>query len=203
MVAGTASSTLPGADGPALAYPARLEVALRKKLPGINVKVISQAKPRQTAQDMAVGFSNLLKEENPTLVVWQTGTADAIRGVGAEEFQATLEQGVDTLHAGGADVVFMNMQFSPRTDIVLSTGPYAEALRWVGLERDVNLFDRLGIMRQWSELGTFDLFAATKSFETAARVHNCIGGMLADLVVDAATLDTADPKEGNKDEQKQ
>ena len=41
------SSTLPGAGGQALAYPARLEVALQKRLPDVAVKVISagQAAP--------------------------------------------------------------------------------------------------------------------------------------------------------------
>ena len=56
VVAGTGSSTLPGASGPDPAYPARLEAALQKKLPGVNVKVISLAKSRQTAADMAATF---------------------------------------------------------------------------------------------------------------------------------------------------
>src|SRR5438270_248403 len=99
--------------------------------------------------------------------------------VATEEFQSTLEQAVDDLHAGGADVVFMNMQYSPRTDAVLPTEAYGEALRWVGLERGVNLFDRQAVMRQWSELGTFDLLTATKSLDTAAQVHDCIGRLLA------------------------
>ena len=95
VVAGTTSSTLPGAAGPALAYPARFEAALQKKLPGVAVKVISLAKPRQTAADMAEAFPKVLKDEKPALVIWQTGTADAMRGVGAEAFQATLEGAVD------------------------------------------------------------------------------------------------------------
>jgi len=122
-------------------------------------------------------------------------------GVSAEDFQATLEEAVDKLHAGGADVVFMNMQYSPRTDAVLSTEPYSEALRWVGLERAVNLFDRQAVMRQWSELGTFDLLAATKSLDTAAQVHDCIARLLAKLIVEAATTDPAAliaPKEETK-----
>src|SRR5204862_1988212 len=45
VVIGTTSSTLPGAGGQALAYPARLEAALQKKLPGVAVKGISMAKP--------------------------------------------------------------------------------------------------------------------------------------------------------------
>ena len=103
VVAGTTSSTLPGAAGPALAYPARFEAALQKKLPGVAVKVISLAKPRQTAADMAEAFPKVLKDEKPALVIWQTGTADAMRGVGAEAFQATLEGAVDKLQTGGAD----------------------------------------------------------------------------------------------------
>jgi len=198
VVAGTTSSTLPGANGQALAYPARLEVALQKKLPSVAVRVISLAKPRQTAADMAEGFPKVLKDDKPTLVIWQTGTADAMRGVGAEVFQSTLEAAVDKLQAGGADVIFMNMQYSPRTDAVISTTAYADAIRWVALEHAVNLFDRQSIMRQWSELGTFDLLAATKSLDTAAKVHDCIGRLLADLIFEAASAPANSPKENAK-----
>ena len=197
-VAGTTSSTLPGATGQALAYPARLEVALKAKLPGVAIKVISLAKPRQTAADMAEGFPKVLKDEKPALVIWQTGTADAMRGIGAETFQSTLEAAVDKLQAGGADVIFMNMQYSPRTDAVISTTAYADAIRWVALEHAVNLFDRQSIMRQWSELGTFDLLAATKSLDTAAKVHDCIGRLLADLIFEAASAPANSPKENAK-----
>ena len=198
VVVGTASSSLPGAAGQPLAYPARLEATLQKKLPNVAVKIITLSKPRQTAQEMAQSFGKVLKDEKPALVIWQTGTADAMRGVSAEDFQTTLEQAVSSLQAGGADVVLMNMQYSPRTDAVLSTEPYAEALRWVALEHAVNLFDRQAIMRQWSELGTFDLLAATKSLDTAAQVHDCIGRLLASLIVEAVSTDTPAPKDNNK-----
>lgn len=194
-VIGTTSSTLPGSGGQALAYPARLELSLQKKLPGVTVKVISLAKPRQTAADMAEGFSKVLRDDKPALVIWQTGTYDAMRGVSPESFQATLEDAVDKLELGGADVIFMNMQYSPRTEAVISTTPYAEAIRWVALERALNLFDRQSVMRQWSELGTFDLLAATKSLDTAASVHDCIGRMLADLVIEGLSVDNDTPKD--------
>jgi len=198
VVIGTTSSTLPGANGQALAYPARLEAALQKRLKDVAVNVISLAKPRQTAADMAEGFAKLLKDEKPALIIWQTGTYDAMRGIGPETFQGTLETAVDKLQSGGADVIFMNMQYSPRTDAVISTAPYADAIRWVALEHAVNLFDRQSVMRQWSELGTFDLLTATKSLDTAAKVHDCFGLMLADLIVDALSVNTDAPKEHTK-----
>jgi len=92
----------------------------------------------------------------------------------------------------------MNMQYSPRTDAVISTAAYAEAIRWVALEHAVNLFDRQAVMRQWSELGTFDLLAATKSLDTAAKVHDCIGRLLADLIIEAASAPPDTQKENTK-----
>ena len=188
-VAGTTSSTLPGANGQPLAYPAKLEAVLQKKLPGVTVKVISQAKPRQTAQEMAQGFPKLLRDEKPSLVVWQTGTADAMLGVAAEDFQATLEAAVDSLHAGGADVVFMNMQYSPRTESIVAINAYADSMRWVSREREVPVFDRLAIMRHWYDAGQFDLYKATKDMKVAKSVHDCLGRALGSTIIDAAHLE--------------
>jgi hypothetical protein len=195
VVAGTGSSTLPGQTGPDLAYPARLEAALQKKLQGVTVKVISLAKPRQTAADMAAAFPKILKDEKPALVVWQTGTVDALRGIATEGFQATLEEVAATLRDGGADLIFVNPQFNPRSDAVIATGPYTESMRWVALGNSINLFDRQSIMRQWGELGTFDLLAATKSLDTAGKVHDCIGRLLADLILQGVAID---PEEKTK-----
>ena len=196
VVVGSNSSTLPGPNGPALAYPARLEDVLRKKLPQVEVKVSAFVKLRQSAADMAAAFPKILKDESPALVVWQTGTADAIIGVPTEAFQAVLEESIGRIHNAGADLVFINPQYSPRTDAVVATAPYTEAMRWVAAGNAVNLFDRQAVMRQWGELGTFDMLAATKSLDTAAKVHNCIGRLLADLVVEgiAAAGDEAKEK---------
>ncbi len=52
-VVGTGSSILAGPDGPKSAYPARLEAALARRLPGVAVKVVTLVRSRQTAEDMA------------------------------------------------------------------------------------------------------------------------------------------------------
>jgi hypothetical protein len=141
---------------------------------------------------MAATFPKVLKDEKPQLVIWQTGTADAMQGVATDEFQSTLEQSITKLREGGADVIFVNPQYNPRSDAVIGTAPFTEAIRWVALSRAVNLFDRLAIMRQWGELGTFDLLAATKSLDTAANVHECIGRLLAHLVMQGLAVEGED-----------
>jgi hypothetical protein len=43
-------------------------------------------------------------------------------------------------------------------------------------------------MKDWNEMGVFDLSTATKKIDVAEKVHDCIGRMLARLVVDGAAL---------------
>jgi len=185
IVLGSASSTLPGQTGEKSAYPARLEAALGALLPGVDVKVVTDIKARQTAADMMEQESQRIEEQKPALIIWQTGTVDAIKGVDPEEFRDTLDQGVTMLQADGVDVVLMNMQYSPRTDAMISITAYADNMRWVALQHDVPLFDRLALMKHWSELGTFDLYDASKNTDTAERVHDCIGKLLAGLIAAA------------------
>jgi hypothetical protein len=194
-VIGSASSELAGPSGSNLAYPTRLQEALSRMLPGVAVKVTTYTRPRETAGEMQKKLSRIVAEARPALVVWQTGTADAIRGVDPDDFRAAIDEGVETLQNAGTDVVFMNMQYSPRTEAMLSVGAYADAMRMIALQREIDLFDRFSIMRNWNEGRTFDLYAATRKTDVAEHVHDCIGRLLADMVVDAAKLTNTDKKD--------
>jgi len=185
VVLGTGSSTLPGVGGDKAAYPARLEATLAPLLPGVAVKVVPYIKARQTAAEIMDQEWRRIAEQRPALVIWQTGTVDAIKGVDPDEFRAILDQGVEMLHAEGVDVVLMNMQYSPRTDAMISINAYADNMRWVALQHDVPLFDRFALMKHWTETGTFDLYDASKNTNTAERVHDCIGRLLAGLIAGA------------------
>jgi lysophospholipase L1-like esterase len=195
-VVGTGSSILAGPDGPTSAYPARLEAALKQRLPTVAVKVVTLVRTRMTAEDLAKGMAKLLVDEKPDLVIWQTGTLDAIRRIEPDDFRAALEEGVETLHKGGADVILMNMQYSPRTDIMVALGPYADNMRVVAQQHEIPLFDRLAVMRHWSDTGAFDLYAAGKDNVLAHRVHDCIGRGIASMIIDAAHLRPVEPKAG-------
>src|SRR6266849_8432110 len=187
-VVGSASSELNGAAGTNIAYPTRLEAALRSLLPGVAVKVFTYVRPREIASEMEMKLPRIISEAKPALLVWQTGTADAIRGVDPEEFRVSLDDGVDKLRAADADVVFINMQYSPRIEAMLAVTAYADAMRIVALKREAVLFDRFTIMKRWNEGGVFDLYGATRTTNVAEWVHDCLGRLLADVVVDGAKL---------------
>ena len=186
-VVGTGSSALAGPNGPASAYPARLQDLLKQRLPGIAVKVVPLVRSRQTAEDMAKGMEKLVADEKPDLVVWQTGTIDAIRRIEPEEFRSALDEGIEILQKSGTDVILMNMH-SPHTDIMVALGPYADTMRVVAQQREVPLFDRLSIMHHWSDTGAFDLFASGKDDVLASQVHDCIAHGMAAMILDAAHL---------------
>jgi hypothetical protein len=82
----------------------------------------------------------------------------------------------------------MNMQYSPRTEAMLAVAAYADAMRFVALKREAVLFDRFTIMRRWNESGIFDLYGATRTTNVAERVHDCLGRLLANVVVTGAKL---------------
>ena len=104
---------------------------------------------------------------------------------------ATGSYQVEQLAAAGADVIMMNMQYSPRTESMLGVAPFADVMRWVAEQRSAVLFDRLAIMHYWSDAGTFNLYTATKKYDMAHRVHDCIGWALASQIVAAAHFDAA------------
>lgn len=186
LVVGAGSSVLPGPNGAATAYPARLQAALQQALPGVAVKVTTDIAPRRTAAEMVSLMPAALAAAKPALVIWQTGTVDAMQGVELERFGQLLEKGIAKARAVRADVILVNSQYSPRTESMIALGAYGENMRWVAAQQDVPVFDRFSIMKLWGDLGTFDLYSATKKLDIAERVHDCIGRLLADLIVQAA-----------------
>jgi hypothetical protein len=186
LVVGAGSSQLPGANGEKNAYPARLQQALADQLKGVEVKVTTDIKASRTAAEMVKILPANLAAAKPALMIWQTGTTDAMRAVDPDQFSHALDAGIIAARAAGADVVLVNAQFSPRTESMIALSTYSEDMRWVALQQEVPLFDRFSIMRVWSDLGTFDLYSATKKLDIAERVHDCIGRLLADLIIAAA-----------------
>jgi hypothetical protein len=186
LVVGTGSSTLRGPNGASAAYPARLQDALRRKLPAATITVRTDVKTRRDTADMVKDLQKDVLDAKPDVVLWQTGTVDAMRNVDPDDFRAALENGVLLLRAAGVDVILMNMQYSPQTEPMITSTAYADAMHLVAEQTDVPLFDRLATMRYWSQVGAFD-FSDPRAPHLAERVHDCLGRLLAALIVHITT----------------
>jgi hypothetical protein len=189
LVVGSRSSTI-GADANS-AYPMRMQAALKDKLPQVKVNISVEIQATKTAEETASGLVKLIEGKTPTLVIWQTGTVDAMRSIDPDDFRTAVDDGVVALQKAGADVVLMNPQYSPRTETMISVPPYLDNMRAVAQQRDIPLFDRFAIMHEWNDQGDFDLYGAHHGLELAKRVHDCLGRALSIFVIEAAHLGPA------------
>ena len=187
LVVGSRSSTISTTNASETsAYPGRLQAILKEKLPSVAVNVSVEIQAKKTAEEVAADIVKLVEGKKPTLVIWQTGTVDAMRSVDPDDFRSAVDEGVVALQEAGTDVVLMNPQYSPRTETMISASPYLDSMRVVAQQHDVPLFDRFAIMRHWNESGDFDLFTTFHGIELAKRVHDCLGRALSQFVIDAA-----------------
>jgi acyl-CoA thioesterase I len=181
---GGASTTGLAAGSMDLAYPHRLQEILAHSYPSSPIAVVNRGVPRQTAQQMLERFPTDVIAEDPVLVIWETGTTDAVRGVGVDDFAATLQTGIDDLKARGIDIMLVDMQFSHSTVTVIDFERYVNALHRVGDVNDVNVFPRFEMMRYWSEQNVFNFDGVAKDERAglAAKVYDCIARKLAEAI---------------------
>jgi acyl-CoA thioesterase I len=181
---GGASTTGLAAGSSDLAYPHRLQEILTRWYPSSSITVVNRGVPRQTARQMLERFPTDVIPEDPVLVIWETGTTDAVRGVGVDDFAATLQAGIDELKAHDIDIMLVDLQFSHSTTTVIDFEQYLNALHRVGDVNDVNVFPRFEMMRYWSEQNVFNFDGVAKDERAslAAKVYECIAGKLADAV---------------------
>ncbi len=167
-----------------LAYPHRLQQTLAAWYPAVPITVINKGVPRQTAEQMLARFPKDVFAEEPVLVIWETGTTDAVSGVDVDAFAATVQSGVDALAAHGVDLILVDMQFSHRTLAVIDFDSYLRAIYRVGDVKNIYVFPRFEMMRYWSEQEVFDLDGVLKGARAslAANVYECLGRKLADAI---------------------
>jgi lysophospholipase L1-like esterase len=192
LVVGSRSSTLGTSNtSDASAYPGRLQAVLREKFPSVVVNVSVELQVKKTAEEVAGTLAKLVEGKKPVLVIWQTGTVDAMRSIDPDDFRVAIDEGLTALKNAGIDVILMNLQYSPRTETMISPAPYVDNMRVVAQYHDVPLFDRFAIMNSWNDSGDFDLFNASQGLELAKRVHDCLGRALSQFVINAAHVGPA------------
>jgi hypothetical protein len=183
----SAAPTQTGAAAGLKSYPYFLEMALKARFPKTDVTVLAHSIPRKPVDDMVEALPQLLKERKPDLVIWQTGTVEAIRAMDPDVYGEKLLAGVDIILAAKADAILINQQYSPRTDFIFDGAPYTDNMRYVAQSKNIALFNRYAIMKYWAETGIFDL-SAMRDSGLYEKIHRCLGGLLSDFIVRAASL---------------
>jgi hypothetical protein len=185
---GSGSTLGRAAGGPDHAYPHFLEQILRRRFPAIPITVINRAAPRQSALEMVQRFESDVFTANPTLLIWELGTKEAVHGADPEALGQILQAGLDRLRKRRIDVIVMDMQYSRATAAMINFEPYLGALHRIADGNDVQVFQRFAMMRYWSESEIFDFDSAPSSSRQhmAEQVYDCIARRLSDVIARAS-----------------
>lgn len=192
---GSSSTYGTGASSEAATYPSRLAAELGPMLPGVRIEVVNKGVPGEIALDMVHRLEQDVLALSPDLVVWQTGTNDAMRGVPVDDFAKLTIDAIGRLHAAGIDVVLMEPQWSPKLVEQANYGEYVEALRTIGHGAGAPVVRRFDIMKAWIGSGQFvdTTMLQSDSLHMKDASYACLGWVVATSI--AGALDQTQPAE--------
>lgn len=164
-----------------MTYPGRLETALTAALPGIEVRVMNEPPPGNTAADVPAALPRLIANTGARLVIWGPGGRDVAAPLGLETFGNAVSGGIQAVRRGGADLILLDTTFVPSPTRMAAIEAYREKLLSVAAADHVPLFRRHAMMRQWSEDGTLNLAASdpAERDQVARRLFFCVAQGLA------------------------
>ena len=119
------------------AFPFRMVEALHAALPKVPFALTLRGGKGMTAEDMLPLLQAALTAKHYQLVLWQTGTVEAVRGVRPDGMVAALQEGIEHARDAGADVVLIDPQFSRFLRANADLDPYQAALQQVSAMPDV------------------------------------------------------------------
>ncbi len=89
-----------------------IEAMLEKSFKGLDVKIIDRGFSGELAKSVAERLDVEVALTHPDVVIWQTGTADAMARIPVEEFKETLTDMVRWLKEHDVDVVLIGLQYA-------------------------------------------------------------------------------------------
>jgi hypothetical protein len=188
VVLGTASSAGAGVSAPYRSYPERLREELARRFPHAPVTLVNLSQRGWTAVDMANALDAKVITLKPTIVIWQTGSVEAARGLDVNQMGDALGAGIDKLRGNHIDVILIEPQYNPHATAVINFEPYTEYMQRIADSLGINLFNRHDIMKHWVEEGMVNFDRPNRALQSlnADQVHDCLGLLLADLIDRAA-----------------
>jgi hypothetical protein len=193
LVVGSAT-VLGGRDRPAGGFPEAMAAALQAARPGLKINLTVHGRRGAMATGMLAVLRRELAARSYALVLWQTGTVEAVRRVPPAAFAATVAEGERVVHDRHADLVLVDPLYSALLEARADLAPYRAAI-FATLANGADdgagtaVLDRYGLMRGWARDGLFDIDRTPKAErrQAMARLDGCIGEMLARRVLAGAT----------------
>ncbi|MBV8095467.1 MAG: SGNH/GDSL hydrolase family protein [Acetobacteraceae bacterium] len=161
-------------------YPAELQEALNEGLPQAHMAVINRGIGGQDAPEELARLQSDVIAIRPQLVIWQVGSNGAMRGADPDMFRRQVTQGVERLHAAGADVILMDNQRSPAVLAAPEHAVIERELAEVAQATGASLFSRSALMDYWREEGApYEWFVSADGLHHNDLGYRCVALALA------------------------
>ncbi len=129
-------------------FPWQMIRGLNAALPGsVEFSLTVRGGRGMTAEEMLPMLQTALKQQHYPLVLWQTGTVEAVRGLQPDHLLDVLHTGAELVRDAGGDLVLIDPQFSRFLRANTDLDPYEGVLQQVATMPGVTLFRRFELMR--------------------------------------------------------
>jgi acyl-CoA thioesterase I len=183
--AGTGAGPALAFHAPEGAFPIKMMDALKAMRPTIDFHLTIKGGRNMTADAMLPVLRQELAAHHYDLVLWQTGTVEAVRGARPDLLHAALDEGADEVANANADLVLIDLQFSRFLRANADLSPYEAVFQQVSGEPGVTLFHRLDLTQLWVGNGEVDLERVSRDQRdaTISLLNTCLGEALARYVL--------------------
>jgi lysophospholipase L1-like esterase len=190
---GSSSTAGAGATSPAASYPSRLAAELQQRFPGHDITVLNRGINGEESWQMMARFPKDVFAAHPDLVIWQVGTNSVLRDRPLQPHSELLRDGIAQLKQTGADVVLIDMQYTPKVIAKSETPGMEDQIAYTAKLENVDLFQRFAVMRDWSEVRhiPFETFTAPDQLHMNDWGYACVAKLLAAAIGDAAARPVA------------
>lgn len=135
-------------------YPARLELALRRKHFGCMIDVLNRGLGGQEAPDELARFESDVIAEAPAMVIWQVGGNAVFHNLNLDEVTAAINTGLRWLACLPIDVVMMDLPYTTALyDKMNLSKTVQNIILDAAVQAKVNVFRRWDLMKKWVDDG--------------------------------------------------
>lgn len=181
-----------GTEGvpPDTAYPYRMLDALRAAVPQVTFELTVRGGRGMSAQEMLPLVRAQVQQGRTTVVLWQTGTVEAIRGLRPDQMRQALRVGLNLINATGGDLVLIDSQFTRALRANADVEPYETEMQQLAAQPGAVLFHRYDLTRIWALSGQIDPERAAPGEREAelALLNSCLGKVLARYLLSGAGI---------------
>ena len=187
---GSSSTAGAGASASRFNYPSRLAAELARRNPQATIEILNRGINGEDAPENLARLDQDVIADRPDLVIWQTGTNAILREADVDEFDRSVQNGIDRMRQAGIEIVLMDPQYAPRVNQFADHLRTIEQLDAIGRRNRVPVFHRYAVMKYWAGTQSVPPSIHPANMISPDGLHmndtsyGCVAQRLADAIVD-------------------